>query len=98
MNFAFALPQQSAAKASPSPLAASAGAAATSSSAGLSVDPCALELTLQGLRPFLARSDVTEVCINSPGEAFLETRSGWVRESLPFADFNWCRRLSKLIA
>ena len=58
----------------------------------------ALELTLRALRPWLANPEVTELCINRPGEAFLELRSGWRREALPFADFNWCRRLAKLVA
>jgi type IV secretion system protein VirB11 len=57
----------------------------------------ALELTLRALRPLLDRSEVTEVCINRPQEAFVETNAGWRRESLPFADFEWCRRLAKLI-
>src|SRR5205814_6374200 len=48
--------------------------------------------------PYLSRPDVTELCINTPGEAFLETPRGWARERLPFADFEWCRRLSKLVA
>lgn len=58
----------------------------------------ALELTLQALRPLLADSAVTEVCINQPGEAFVETRDGWRRQLLPFADYDWCRRLAKLVA
>jgi type IV secretion system protein VirB11 len=58
----------------------------------------ALELNLRALRPILSRSDVTEVCINRPGRAYLETRSGWRSEELPFASFDWCRRLAKLIA
>ncbi len=58
----------------------------------------ALELTLRALRPWLANPEVTELCINRPGEAFLELRSGWRCEALPFADFNWCRRLAKLVA
>ena len=57
-----------------------------------------LELTLRALRPLLANPEVTELCINRPGEAFLETRTGWRREALPFADFDWCRRLAKLVA
>jgi type IV secretion system protein VirB11 len=56
-----------------------------------------LALTLRALRPFL-RADVTELCINRPGEVFLETRTGWERHALPFADFPWCYRLAKLIA
>src|SRR6185437_8309297 len=57
-----------------------------------------LDLTLRALRPLLANPEVTELCINRPGEAFLELRSGWRREALPFADFEWCRRLAKLVA
>ncbi len=29
---------------------------------------------------------------------FSRLRSGWRRETLPFADFDWCRRLAKLVA
>ena len=58
----------------------------------------ALDLNLRALRLHLARSDVTELCINQPGVAYLETREGWQRESIPFADFEWCRRLAKLVA
>jgi len=57
-----------------------------------------LALTLRALQPLLAREDVTEVCINRPGEAFLETREGWERHELPFAHFAWCYRLAKLVA
>jgi type IV secretion system protein VirB11 len=58
----------------------------------------ALELNLLALRPILSDPEVTEVCINAPGEAFVETRSGWDRRALPFADLDWCSRLAKLIA
>jgi type IV secretion system protein VirB11 len=58
----------------------------------------ALELTLRPLRPLLADPTVTEVCINDPGRAFVETGGGWRCEQLPFADFDWCRRLAALIA
>jgi type IV secretion system protein VirB11 len=58
----------------------------------------ALGLTLRALRPLLANADVMELCINRPMEAFLETRDGWHREALPFADFDWCSRLAKLVA
>jgi type IV secretion system protein VirB11 len=67
----------------------------------ISVEPLttsALELNLRALRPILNDPDVTELCINRPREAFVETRRGWERRSLPFADFDWCRRLAKLIA
>ena len=58
----------------------------------------ALDLTLKALRPLLAQREVTELCINRPGIAFLETREGWRQEPVPFADFEWCRRLAKLVA
>jgi type IV secretion system protein VirB11 len=58
----------------------------------------ALGLTLRALRPLLTNADVMELCINRPMEAFLETRDGWRREPLPFADFAWCSRLAKLVA
>jgi type IV secretion system protein VirB11 len=58
----------------------------------------ALELNLRALRPILSDPEVTELCINRPREAFVETRKGWEQRTLPFADFDWCRRLAKLIA
>ena len=57
-----------------------------------------LELTLRALRPWLSDPAITELCINQPGSAFIETNDGWRREELPFADFAWCRRLAKLVA
>src|SRR4029077_677976 len=63
-----------------------------------SADASSLQLTLRALRPLLSDPEVTELCINHPGEAFIETRAGWRCESLPFADFDWCRRLAKLVA
>ncbi len=61
-------------------------------------DVSALELNVRALRPWLSDPEVTELCINRPGEAYLERRSGWQCEALPFADFDWCRRFAKLIA
>ncbi len=58
----------------------------------------ALCLTLRALEPLLSDSEVTEVCINRPQEVFIETRSGWTREPLPFASYDWCLRLAKLVA
>jgi type IV secretion system protein VirB11 len=57
-----------------------------------------LELTLRALRPVLSDPEVTELCINAPGEGFIETSKGWERRALPFVDFEWCRRLAKLVA
>jgi type IV secretion system protein VirB11 len=74
----------------PRPVPAAAAASASEYSA--------LDLTLRALRPALAGPDVTELCINRPREAFIETHLGWRREELPFADFEWCWRVARLIA
>src|SRR5258706_9389271 len=58
----------------------------------------ALEFALRPLRPLLSGEDVTELCINRPGEAYIESSVGWRRQSLEIADLAWCRRLAKLIA
>ena len=39
-----------------------------------------------------------ELCINGPLEAYLETPAGWRRETLAFADYDWCVRFAKLVA
>lgn len=64
----------------------------------LALERSALALTLGPLRPYLDDPAVTELCINRPGELFLETAQGWRRECLAAADFPWCLRLAKLIA
>lgn len=61
-------------------------------------DASALALTLRTMRPVLSNPDVMELCINKPGEAFLETSRGWHREPLPYADYEWCTRFAKLVA
>src|SRR6202045_1870806 len=71
---------------------------APQTSASLVVESSSLELTLRALRPVLSDPNVTELCINGPGQAFVETRQGWEQRPLPFADFEWCRRLAKLVA
>lgn len=58
----------------------------------------ALALTLGGLRPFLADPGITELCINRPGQVYVETPAGWRCEPLPCADFDWCLRFAKLVA
>src|SRR5882762_8555813 len=62
------------------------------------VESSALDLTLRALRPILTDRDVTEICINRPREAYVETREGWRCVPLPFASFEWCQGLAKLVA
>jgi type IV secretion system protein VirB11 len=62
----------------------------------------ALELALRPVRPVLDDPRVTELCINRPGEGLVE-RTGAATDArtpvaLPFASFEWCLRLAKLVA
>ena len=66
--------------------------------AGTAHESSALELMLRSLTPWLSDPTVTELCINQPRRGFVESRDGWRAIELPFADFEWCRRLAKLIA
>jgi type IV secretion system protein VirB11 len=45
-----------------------------------------------GIREFLASPDVTEICINRPGELYLETRDGWRRVEVPTLTFERARQ------
>ena len=64
----------------------------------VAAESSALELMLRALSPWLSDSSVTELCINQPRQGFAEGREGWREVPLPFADFDWCRRLAKLVA
>lgn len=60
--------------------------------------PSSLALFLGPLSRLLNDPQVTEICINEPGLAFVERQSGWTREALPFASFDWCMAIAKLVA
>lgn len=60
--------------------------------------PSSLALFLSPLGRLLDDPEVTEICINEPGVAFVERQSGWMREELPFASFDWCMAIAKLVA
>jgi type IV secretion system protein VirB11 len=62
------------------------------------VESSALDLTLRALRPILTDRAVTEICINRPGEAYVEMREGWRCVPLEFATFDWCQSLARLVA
>jgi type IV secretion system protein VirB11 len=59
--------------------------------------PGALEWALAALRPWLSDPAVTEWCLYTPGEAFVERDRQWTRVAVPFATFDWCVRLAKLV-
>ena len=60
--------------------------------------PSSLALFLGPLSRLLDDPAVTEICINEPGVAFVERQSGWSRETLPFASYDWCMAIAKLVA
>lgn len=45
-----------------------------------------------GVSDFLASADVTEICINKPGEIYLERRGGWSRVEVPSLTFERARQ------
>jgi type IV secretion system protein VirB11 len=85
----------------------SAPMAALSSSATLAEAPSAahaaaelssLDHYLLPMQWLLADTQVTEICINSPGSAWVERYSGWKQEDLPFCTFDWCMSLASLVS
>ena len=88
---------------SPRPLdrqGGTAGASAAAPAPARPVDeaPSSLALFLGPLSRLLDDPGVTEICINEPGGAFVERQSGWSREELPFASYDWCIAIAKLVA
>lgn len=65
---------------------------------GATFELTALSLIVNSLRRFLQNPEVTEICINRPGNVFIETRSGWQVEAVAALDLNWCTRFAKLVA
>ena len=45
-----------------------------------------------GVREYMASPEVTEICINRPGELYLENREGWQRIELPSLTFERARQ------
>ena len=45
-----------------------------------------------GILEYMSSPDVTEICINKPGEIYLETRQGWQRIEVPSLNFERARQ------
>lgn len=56
-----------------------------------------LSLALRPIRALLADSEVSELCINRPGEAWLETPEGWQRRVMPDLSEDWCFQFARLV-
>jgi type IV secretion system protein VirB11 len=50
------------------------------------------------LRSLLDDPSVTELCVQQPGEIFVERGGGWVRLSAPWATAVWARHFARLVA
>lgn len=74
------------------------GSTAASAASASREAPSSLSLFLGPLGRLLDDPEVTEICINEPGVAFVERQSGWAREELPFASYDWCTAIAKLVA
>lgn len=53
---------------------------------------------MRPLRPFLDRDGVTEVCVNRPGEVYVETRAGWEVHAVPELTVEHCASLANAVA
>ncbi|CAG0946459.1 partial Type IV secretion system protein VirB11, partial [Gammaproteobacteria bacterium] len=62
------------------------------------IEPSSLDHFLHPMRALLADPDVTEICINRPGEAFVERPTGWSQQTIPYATYDWCNALARLVA
>ncbi|MBS0374240.1 MAG: P-type DNA transfer ATPase VirB11 [Proteobacteria bacterium] len=50
------------------------------------------------LRCLLDDPAVTELCLQRPGELYLERQSGWTRHAAPWATTTWARHFARLVA
>lgn len=60
--------------------------------ADISTEFLEYQYAVLGIAPFLGDPDVTEICVNRPGEVFLETVRGWQRLDVPGLSFDRARQ------
>ncbi len=58
----------------------------------ISSDFLSYQYEVLGIVDFMASPEVTEICINRPGELYLETRGGWERREVPGLTFERARQ------
>lgn len=58
----------------------------------ISIDFLNYQYEILGISPFLRDPDVTEICINRPGEVFLETSKGWQKIQVDTLTFDRARQ------
>lgn len=64
---------------------------------GVSPDATVVEY-LKPFRQYLDLPDLSEICLNRPGELFLERSGGWQKVEVPALTFQHCRSLAGAIA
>ncbi len=64
---------------------------------GVSPDATVVEY-LKPFRQYLDLPDLNEICLNRPGELFLERSDGWQKVEVPTLTFHHCRSLAGAIA
>lgn len=60
--------------------------------ANVSTDFLDYQYDVLGILEYMTSPDVTEICINRPGELYLETREGWQRVEVPSLTFERARQ------
>ena len=68
------------------------GAMAHNVDAAVGADFLDYQYQVLGIAPYMEASDVTEICINRPGEVWLERRGGWQRVAVPGLSFERARQ------
>lgn len=70
----------------------------TNSGMGRTGASSSLDHYSQALCTLLSDASVTELCVQNPGEVFLERPSGWSRVEAPWATTSWARHFARLVA
>ncbi len=60
--------------------------------ADISDDFLSYQYDVLGIRQYMSSEEVTEICVNRPGELYLEGRGGWRRVELPELTFERARQ------
>jgi type IV secretion system protein VirB11 len=71
------------------------------SDAGALAEPgrdTALRDALSLIGAFMNDPSVTEICVNRPGELFVESSKGWVLHQVEGLTLAWCKRMAQLVA
>jgi type IV secretion system protein VirB11 len=61
-------------------------------------DGASVQFLLRGFEKYLADPDITEICVNRPGEVWCERKSRWEAHSEPGMTYEVCKSLAVAIA